>query len=84
MDRLERNLEQAKIYPKWAVITYISTIFLAFGVIIYSVYTSLQFKEIKEQAFKEGISTYEAHMTDFFNTHPKSNEAYQNWLDKKN
>lgn len=79
LERLQHNLKQAKIYPKWAVITFIATLLLAFGALFFAYYKTTQLDSVKEQAFQRGISAYQAHISDFFETNPASKKDYENW-----
>lgn len=79
VSRLGRKLDNAKIYPKWAVITFIccmvvSTVSILFG---YIQYQSNQ--DIKKEAYNQGIEAYQAHLNTFFEEHPKTYEVYNDW-----
>ncbi|WP_136468907.1 DUF6730 family protein [Flagellimonas onchidii] len=66
LELFQYNLKQAKIYPKWAVITFIISLLLAFGAFFFGYYQTTQLDAAKEQSFQNGISAYQAHTNDFF------------------
>ncbi|MBG47848.1 DUF6730 family protein [Flagellimonas sp. SN16] len=81
--RLDRKLENAKIYPKWAVITFISALIISFGGILYS-YAQNQSIAVKEKkAYNQGIKAYQAHLDTFFEEYPKTFEVYKDWNKKQ-
>ncbi|MEM9078617.1 MAG: DUF6730 family protein [Bacteroidota bacterium] len=81
--RLDRKLENAKIYPKWAVITFISSMVVSIGSILfgYAQYESNQ--DIKKEAYNQGIEAYQTHLDTFFEEHPKTFEVYSDWNKKR-
>lgn len=81
--RLDRKLENAKIYPKWAVITFISALIISFGGILYS-YAQNQSVAVKEkEAYNQGMEAYQTHLDTFFKEHPKTFEVYKDWSKKQ-
>lgn len=83
VSRLGRKLDNAKIYPKWAVITFIccmvvSTVSILFG---YIQYQSNQDKRI--EAHNQGAGAYQTHLNSFFDEHPEIFEVYNDWNKKQ-
>jgi hypothetical protein len=83
LNHLERNLKQAKIYPKWAVITFM--VFFGFslctGFYTYLVKSNLSVE--KEAAYQRGVDDYSSYIDSFFIENPDSQRKYQLWLQKK-
>lgn len=81
--RLERNIQQAKIYPKWAVITFMVFfgISLCAGFYTYLVKSNLSVE--KEAAYQRGVDDYSSYIDSFFIENPDSQRKYQLWLQKK-
>ncbi|WP_421803634.1 DUF6730 family protein [Flagellimonas sp.] len=79
LNRLERNLEQAKIYPKWAVITFM--VFFGFslcmGFYAYTLKSGL--KEEKKEAFLQGERNGILHLEQFLNETPNADKLYDEW-----
>ena len=79
LSRLERNLKQAKIYPKWAVITFM--VFFGFslctGFYAYILKTGLE-KE-KNEAYLQGERNGIIHLEQFLNETPSATKLYDEW-----
>ena len=82
VDRLSQKLKQAKIYPKWAVITFISALIISFGGILYGYVQNQSIAGKEKEAYNQGLEAYGNYMNNFFEENPKSRAAFKNW--KKN
>ncbi|NDV42059.1 DUF6730 family protein [Flagellimonas sediminis] len=86
LDSLERNLQQAKIYPKWAVVTFM--VFFGFslcmGFYAYTLKSGLE--EEKNEAFVKGRMNAETHYEQFIKETPNLLRLYEEWnkQDSKN
>ena len=83
LNRLERNLKQAKIYPKWAVISFVISWTFA---LIASFYVYLQLSKVemeKQEAYELGIQAHQDYINEFFDIHQNSKKEYQTWLNEK-
>lgn len=80
LDRLERNLEQAKIYPKWAVITFMVTWTFALGAIFYIYLQTSNLEQNKRDAYQLGIQENQQFLIKFFDDNPKIRKEYEKWM----
>ncbi|WP_036380799.1 DUF6730 family protein [Muricauda sp. MAR_2010_75] len=80
LDRLERNLEQAKIYPKWAVITFMVTWTFALGAIFYIYLQASNLEQNKRDAYQLGIQENQQFLIKFFDDNPKIRKEYEKWM----
>ena len=83
LNRLERNLQQAKIYPKWAVITFM----VFFGISLSTVFYAYNLKSVmeneKNEAFLQGERKGIMHLEQFLNETPSATKLYDEWrIDK--
>ncbi|MEM8937933.1 MAG: DUF6730 family protein [Bacteroidota bacterium] len=76
LERLQYNLKQAKIYPKWAVITFIIAIIFAF---LSAYYTITNSNEIEEQAYRKGLEDYAKYIDSFMETNPETKKKFEKW-----
>jgi len=83
VSRLDRKLENAKIYPKWAVITFISSMVISAGAILFGYIQYESNQDIKKEAYNQGIEAYQTHLDTFFKEHPKTFEVYKDWNKKQ-
>ncbi|TMU54573.1 DUF6730 family protein [Flagellimonas algicola] len=79
VNKLDRKLENAKIHPKWAVITFICSMVVSTGSILFGYIQYQSNQDIKKEAYNQGIEAYQAHLNTFFEEHPKTYEVYNNW-----
>jgi hypothetical protein len=83
VERLSGKLKQAKIYPKWAVITFMCALIISFGGILYG-YTQIQSIAAKEkEAYNQGLEAYGQYMNSFFEENPKSHTAFKKWKENQ-
>ncbi|WP_431126218.1 DUF6730 family protein [Flagellimonas flava] len=83
VNRLNRKLENAKIYPKWAVITFISSMVVSAVAILFGYIQYESKQDIKKEAYNLGIEAYQTHLNTFFEEHPKTYEVYSDWNKKQ-
>jgi len=83
VNRLNRKLENAKIYPKWAVITFISSMVVSAAAILFGYIQYESKQDIKKEAYNLGIEAYQTHLNTFFEEHPKTYEVYNDWNKKQ-
>ncbi|WP_149275483.1 DUF6730 family protein [Pareuzebyella sediminis] len=83
LNRLERNIQQAKIYPKWAVITFM--VFFGFslcmGFYAYTLKSGLE--EEKKKAFLQGERNGIMHLEQFLKEKPGATKLYDEWRNHK-
>ena len=83
LNRLEQNIKNAKIYPKWAVIIFIVSLLLAFGALFFGYTKVEQMENVKKEAYTQGIQAYEQHLDIFFKDNPKVEAKYKAWRENK-
>ena len=83
VNRLNRKLENAKIYPKWAVITFISSMVVSAVAILFGYIQYESKQDIKKEAYNLGMEAYQTHLNTFFEEHPKTYEVYSDWNKKQ-
>lgn len=81
--RLDRKLENAKIYPKWAVITFICSMVFSAGAILFSYIQYESKQDIRKEAHNQGAGAYQTHLNSFFDEHPEIFEVYNDWNKKQ-
>lgn len=79
VNRLNRKLENAKIYPKWAVIIFISSMVVSAAAILFGYIQYESKQDIKKEAYNLGIEAYQTHLNTFFEEHPKTYKVYNDW-----
>jgi len=78
----EAKIKNASIYPKWAVVVFIFALLISFGSLFY-VYTVKQdIDTTKKEAYQKGVDSYGNYLNVYFENHPKTKKAFENW--KKN
>lgn len=79
LDRLERNLEQAKIYPKWAIITFM--VFFGFSLCMgfYAYILKSEIDNENKAAFVQGERNAFKHFESFMKETPSAVELYEEW-----
>ncbi|MEM9886306.1 MAG: DUF6730 family protein [Bacteroidota bacterium] len=80
VNRLNRKLENAKIYPKWAVITFVVSIFIGFSGLFFGYRMHVQTKNEKEASYQKAVATYQSHMGKFFDEYPSAKKQYELWI----
>lgn len=83
LERLQHNIKQAKIYPKWAVITFISTLIISFGGILYGYVQNQSIAAKEKEAYNQGLEAYGHYMNGFFEENPKSHIAFKKWKENQ-
>ncbi|SNZ01210.1 DUF6730 family protein [Flagellimonas pacifica] len=83
VNRLNRKLETAKIYPKWAVITFIISMVVSAVAILFGYIQYESKQDIKKEAYNLGMEAYQTHLNTFFEEHPKTYEVYKDWNKKQ-
>lgn len=83
LNRLERNLIQAKIYPKWAVITFVAAIAVSLGSLYFAYNVQSNRQDDKQHAYQQGINDYEKYVNGFFEDNPKAFSVYKKWKEKQ-
>ncbi|MCR9225903.1 MAG: hypothetical protein NXH90_00580 [Flavobacteriaceae bacterium] len=83
LHRLERNIEEAKIYPKWAVIAFM--IFFGFSLCtgFYAYMLKSGLENEKKVAYEKGIDDYSNYINTFFVENPDSKGKFEAWKQKK-
>lgn len=84
LQRLERNLKEAKIYPKWAVITFGVMLIIGMCSLFYAYTIKSGLEEEKQAAYQQGIQAYENYLDRFFEAHPESEKKFKAWQDQIN
>jgi len=82
VNRLNRKLENAKIYPQWAVITFLVAMGIVFGSLYFAYEVQSNFEKKTQQAYQQGINDYEKFMNGFFKENPKTFNIYKKWKEK--
>lgn len=80
LNHLERNLKQAKIYPKWAVITFMVTWTFALGAIFYIYLQASNLEQNKRDAYQLGIQENQQFLIKFFDENPNIRKEYEKWM----
>ena len=83
LNRLERNLKQAKIYPKWAVITFIVVLGFSLCTGFYAYILKSELENEKIEAFLQGERNGNIHLEQFLNETPSATKLYNEWLNHK-
>tara|TARA_R110000868_G_scaffold105784_2_gene290487 strand:- start:7308 stop:7754 length:447 start_codon:yes stop_codon:yes gene_type:complete len=83
LNRLEMLLENAKVYPKWAIITFMVLILIT-CISIFYVYTVKSNALIAEEtAYENGKNTASEHINKYLSENPKAFESYKKWAESK-
>ena len=83
LDNLERSLQHAKIYPKWAVVTFMVFfgISLSTGFYAYTLKSGLE--EEKKEVFLQGERNGLMHLEQFLKEKPGATKLYDEWRNHK-
>ena len=73
----------AKIYPKWAVITFIVTWTFALGAIFYFYLQSSNIEQKTQDAYQLGIQENQKYLNEFLDENPRIRKEYENWIKNK-
>lgn len=77
--RFEGQIKNAKVYPNWAVIVFITAFLLSFSLIFYSYQLKSSISKKESIAYKKGIKEYENYINTFLEQNPKSLKAFEKW-----
>lgn len=80
LQHIQSSLEQAKIYPNWAVITFIVTWTFALGAIFYIYLQASNLEQNKRDAYQLGIQENQQFLIKFFDENPNIRKEYQKWM----
>lgn len=83
LNRLERNLEQAKIYPKWAVITFMVFFGISLSTGFYAYILKSDMENEKNEAFLQGERNGIMHLEQFLKEKPGATKLYDEWHNHK-
>ncbi|WP_282055433.1 DUF6730 family protein [Maribacter luteus] len=83
LTQLDRKLENAKIYPKWAVVTFIIAIGTALSCLYFAYGVQSNMQENEQKAYQQGIKDYEKYLDSFFEDNPKAFGTYKKWKEKQ-
>ena len=81
--RLSKKIENAKIYPKWAVITFIAAMVISFGAILYGYQKHTTAIEKEKLAYVKGKKDASEYINVYFSENPKALEGYKKWAESK-
>ncbi len=79
LDRLQRNLQQAKIYPKWAVITFMVFFGISLSTGFYAYNLKSDMENEKNEAFLQGERNGIMHLEQFLKETPGATKLYDQW-----
>lgn len=82
LSRLEHKLQKAKIYPKWAVVTFVTAMVISTISLCFAYRVQSNFEKGKQQAYQQGINDYEKYLNSFFEDNPKTFNLYKKWKEK--
>lgn len=81
--KLETILKNAKVYPKWAVITFMVMILITCLSIFYTYTVKSNALIAEETAYENGKNTASEHINRYLSENPKAFESYKKWADQK-
>ncbi|MDC6405726.1 MULTISPECIES: DUF6730 family protein [Maribacter] len=79
LDRLKRNLKQAKIYPKWAVVTFMVFYGISLSTGFYAYMLKSDMENEKNEAFLQGERNGIMHLEQFLKETPGATKLYDEW-----
>jgi len=81
--RLGKKIENAKIYPKWAVITFIAANVISFGAIFFGYQKHIAAEEMENIAYENGKTAATEYINLYLSENPKALEQYKKWSESK-
>jgi predicted PurR-regulated permease PerM len=80
---LQQNLEKAKIYPSWAVISFFVLVLLSCFLSFYVYQTKSELNEKVKAAYTKGESAANEYINLYLSENPKALEQYKKWAESK-
>jgi len=77
LNRFERLLKKAKIYPNWVVIAFIGMLLLMFGSLFFIYKSNQKISEIEKTAYQKGLMEYKGWINTFFDNNSKSKKTFE-------
>jgi len=81
LNRLEALLKNAKIYPQWAVITFMMMVVITCLTIFYSYTVKSKAISVEKTAFENGKNAASKHINLYLSENPKALEQYKKWAE---
>lgn len=83
LNRLGALLKNAKIYPKWAVITFMVMTLITCLSIFYTYTIKSNAISAEKKSYENGKNTASEHINRYLSENPKAFESYKKWADQK-
>jgi hypothetical protein len=80
---LQQNLEQAKIYPNWAVICFIILVVLNCLLCFFAYNVKSEAVKSEKESYNQGVNAYRGYINTFFTEHPKVQKEFVAWEKSK-
>lgn len=83
VSKLSRKIEDAKIYPKWAVITFIVSIVFSISSLLFGGYHYQNNDSVEKLAYSKGKQDASEYINLYFTENPKALESYKKWAESQ-
>ncbi len=80
---LEQNLEKAKIYPTWAIVSFFIVVLFSCFLSFYVYKVKLESIENEKIAYKKGEETATEYINLYLSENPRALENYKKWAETK-
>ena len=83
LNRLDTLLKNAKVYPKWAVITFMVMVLLTCTTLFYTYTIKTNAINAEKEAYQKGENAATEYINIYLSENPKAFEEYKKWLKTK-
>lgn len=80
---LNRRLDKAKIYPNWAVVTFLTLVMVSCVLSFYSYTVKTNAIENEKAAYVKGEMAAKEYINLYFSENPKGLQSFKKWADSK-
>ncbi|WP_289037700.1 DUF6730 family protein [uncultured Zobellia sp.] len=83
LQHIQSSLEQAKIYPNWAVVSFFALVVFSCVLSFYTYSVKTNAVENEKAAYKRGEMAATEYINLYLSENPKALESYKKWADSK-